>query len=269
MATYAVGDIQGCYRTFRALLDQLSFDPARDRLWLVGDIVNRGPASLDVLRWARDHDAQIHVVLGNHDLHLLARHAGVRPAKQSDTLDEILAAPDRKPLLEWLARRPLIHREGSWVMVHAGLHPTWTIEKAEALAREAEACLHGPQRRELLETLQAPLPERWDETCEGVPRAALTLQFLTRVRTCRADGSLCSDFVGPPAEAPPGCVPWYEISPQNRSGHRLVFGHWAAHGLLIDDAAIALDTGCVWGRELTAVRFDDAQVFQQPRVESG
>lgn len=269
MATYAVGDIQGCYRTLRALLGQLGFDPARDRLWLVGDIVNRGPASLDVLRWARDHDAVLEVVLGNHDLHLLARDAGVRPSRERDTLDEILAAPDREVLLEWLAQRPLLRREGSWVLVHAGLHPTWTIDVAEALAREAEACLHGPERGELLETLQTSLSEQWDEALEGVPRAAQILQILTRVRTCRADGSLCSDFVGPPGEAPPGCFPWYELSPQNRSGHRIVFGHWAALGLRVDDAVIALDTGCAWGRELTAVRLDDGRVFQQSRVGSG
>jgi bis(5'-nucleosyl)-tetraphosphatase (symmetrical) len=244
MATYAIGDIQGCYATLQGLLARIGFDAARDRLWLVGDLVNRGPRSLDVLRWARALDGRIVAVLGNHDLHLLGRAAGVRPRRDFDTFDDILQAPDRDPLLEWLAARPLLYREGDRVLVHAGLLPAWTVDDAEARARAAEAALRtgGPA------------------ALAGSPDMAA----LTRVRLVDGAGEPVPDYSGPLDGAPPGTMPWFAHPARRSRGSRIVFGHWAALGLVLDDDAVGLDTGCVWGRCLTAMRLEDGAVFSEP-----
>jgi bis(5'-nucleosyl)-tetraphosphatase (symmetrical) len=268
VARYAIGDVQGCMASLERLLALIDFRPARDELWLVGDLVNRGPRSLDVLRWVRDHDTIVTCVLGNHDLHLLARAAGAAGAKKRDTLDEVLAAPDCDRLIEWLRHQPLVHLDFTHLLVHAGLHPSWTANEARALASEIEQELRGPSWRAFLAKLGNGPPPRWDPRLGGGDRWRAILAFLVRARTCRLDGRVEPDFSGPPAQAPPGCVPWFALPHPAWSTHTIVFGHWAALGLSIGPHHHALDTGCVWGRALTALRLDDRMVFQIKAVEA-
>ena len=243
MARYAIGDIQGCMASLDRLLGLIDYKPNVDQLWLVGDLVNRGPRSLDVLRWARELGPSVTCVLGNHDLHLLARAAGAAAPKRLDTLDEVLAAPDCDRLIDWLRTRPLIYVDQTHVVVHAGLHPRWTIEDAQARAAEIERELRGPSWRAIL-------------------------AYLVRARTLRADGRVEPDFDGRPADAPTGCVPWFAFRNAAWTTHTVLFGHWAALGLDIGPHHVGLDTGCVWGRSLTAIRLDDRMVFQVKAVES-
>ena len=267
MANYAIGDIQGCDRTLRRLLKRIRFEPGEDRLWLVGDLVNRGPGSLKVLRWARDLGDRVTAVLGNHDLHLLGRAFGTRAPKSRDTLDAVLEAPDREELIEWLRRRPLLHREGDFVLVHAGLLPSWTLERAGRLAREVEAALAGPEPERLLEALVARRPPAWREALDEDDRWRTAVQGLTRLRTCRDDSRVCEGFSGPPEKAPEGCHPWFELRDDHASGVTVVCGHWATLGLRIQPGVMALDTGCVWGGALTAVRLADRKIFQEPLTD--
>lgn len=265
MATYAIGDVQGCWLTLRALLERLPLVEGRDRLWITGDLVNRGPRSLEVLRWAVERPDLV-AVIGNHDLHLLSRAAGVRREKPRDTLDEVLAAPDRDRLLDWLAARPLLHREGPWVMVHAGLLPAWDLARAERLARELEALLRGPDRTGLLAGYAGGAgPEAWSEALPAAEQRLVALRAFTLLRTVREDGAMEPEFDGPPREAPPGLVPWFDAPGRAWSGQcRVVFGHWAALGLHRGDEALGLDSGCVWGGQLTALRLDDGATWQEP-----
>ncbi len=266
-STYVIGDVHGCFDTLEALWPRLGFLFGRDRLWLVGDLVNRGPRSLEVLRWARELSERLgermRVVLGNHDLHLLARCDGRAGPRRKDTLDEVLAAPDRDELVAWLASRRLVHREGGVLMVHGGLLPRWTPEDAERLAREIEPLLRDPEGR-------AALIERGLELPAGHPdrprRAAL--DAFAGLRTCTVDGEPCR-WKGPPEGAPPGCLPWFEVPGRKSASETVVFGHWAAMGLRLEPRAIALDSGCVWGHGLSAVRLEDRTVFRQPTLEPG
>lgn len=267
MATYAIGDIHGCFDTLKRLLRRIQFDPRRDRLWLVGDLVNRGPRSLDVLRWASEQGDRAVIVLGNHDLHLLGRAAGVLEAKRRDSLDEVLNAPDCYELLEWLLTRPLLHREDGWAMIHAGLFPSWSLDKAERLAREVEEWLRGDQAPRLLESIDKKIPERWKKGLAGLERVRVALAGFAKLRTVDEDGRMCAEFSGPPKDAPKGCVPWFSPPDRKSRDTMIVFGHWAALGLWLGDGVAALDTGCAWGRSLTALRIDDERVFQEPAVE--
>lgn len=266
MATYAIGDIQGCFRTLHRLLERIHYDPEQDRLWLVGDLVNRGPQSLEVLRWVRAQGDRVTTVLGNHDLHLLGRAFGTREAKQSDTLDGVLEAPDRQDLIEWLRGRPLLHREGPFVLVHAGLLPAWTLEEAQQLAREAEAALRGPKPRRFLEAMAGAAPY-WTDDLDPEDRSRVAIQALTRLRTTRKDGRSIEEFSGPPERAPEDCRPWFELWDSQAAEVTVVFGHWAALGLRIQPGFMALDTGCVWGGMLTAARLEDGEVFQEPLAD--
>lgn len=252
------------------LLGLIDFSPARDQLWLVGDLVNRGPRSLDVLRWAHGLPDAVTCVLGNHDLHLLARAAGAAGPKQRDTLDEVLAAPDRDRLIDWLRHRPLVHVEDPFVLVHAGLHPRWTVGEARALGEEIEAELQGPAWRAFLAQITRPSgpPPGWDPRLRGSERWRAILAYLVRVRTCRLDGRIEPGFDGPPSQAPPGCVPWFALPDRAWTTHTVVFGHWAALGLALGPHHLAIDTGCVWGNTLTALRLDDRTVFQVKAVET-
>jgi bis(5'-nucleosyl)-tetraphosphatase (symmetrical) len=268
MATYAIGDVHGCFATLEALLARLGFTAGRDRLWLVGDLVNRGPRSLDVLRWAAGMGESLVAVLGNHDLYLLARAAGAVERKRRDTLDEVLAAPDSGQLLAWLRARPLIHREGDTVLVHAGLFPPWSVDRAEHLARETEARLRGPGGDRLLRLAMSRRADRWSARMAGRARARVTLAGMTSLRALTAAGAMCEDWSGPPAELPPGCVPWFAVPGRRSAEARIVFGHWAALGLHLAPGIAALDTGCVWGKCLTALRLEDGRVFQEPARES-
>jgi bis(5'-nucleosyl)-tetraphosphatase (symmetrical) len=259
MATYVVGDVQGCALTLRALLGGAGFRPARDELWLAGDLVNRGPRSLEVLRFVRALGDRATVVLGNHDVHLVARAAGVAPPKRRDTLDAVLAAPDRDELLSWLAGRPLLHERGAHVLVHAGLLPRWSLADARRAARAAEAALRGPRRAHVLGAA-ARARHRWNGS------AAATIAVLTRLRVCSPRGALRLDFDGPPADAPAGTAPWF-THPHRRGRAVVLCGHWSTLGLHQGAGVVALDTGCVWGGSLTAFRLEDGRVFQQPLLD--
>ena len=270
MATYAIGDVHGCSRTLAGLLAELPLDLGRDRLWLAGDLVNRGPDSLGVLRWARETAERMGerfvAVLGNHDLHFLARAAGVAEARRRDTLEPLLDAPDREELAAWLRSRPLLHREGETFLVHAGLLPGWSVEEAETRAREAEAALRGPVASRTLARYAAACGRAGGrgpgDPKPGGERTDRTLAVLTLLRTVDRHGEPCFELTGPPAEAPPGRVPWFEAPGRRSVIARAVFGHWAALGLHLAPRVLALDSGCVWGSSLSAVRLEDCRVFQ-------
>lgn len=267
MPTYAIGDIQGCFSSLQQLLAQIPFDPARDRLWFVGDLVNRGPDSLRVLRYVKGLGSSAVTVLGNHDLFLLAIAGGVATPRPKDTVQEVLAAPDRDELLSWLRRQRLFYREGPFVLVHAGLLPQWTIEEAEALAQEAEAALRGPDCKPLLRALYPSNHLQWSPALTGAVRVATITKVLSRLRTCSPEGVMESSFAGPPDQAPPGFHPWFQIAERRHRDATIVCGHWAALGLHIGDGVLAIDSGCVWGGQLTAVRLDDHHIFQVACVD--
>ncbi|MDX2092734.1 MAG: symmetrical bis(5'-nucleosyl)-tetraphosphatase [Kofleriaceae bacterium] len=268
MPRYAIGDIQGCMASLERLLSLINFSPAHDELWLVGDLVNRGPRSLDVLRWAMSLGPRVTSVLGNHDLHLLARAAGAAEAKKRDTLDEVLAEPDLDRMVDWLRHRPLFHHDATFGLVHAGLHPAWTIDQARAHSDEISAQLRGPGWRAFLAQTAGGRPPRWDDRLGGADRWRAILGWLVRARTVRPDGRLEPDFDGPPTQAPPGCLPWFAVADRAWTTHTVVFGHWAALGLEIGARHLGIDTACVWGKSLTALRLDDRMVFQVKAVEA-
>jgi bis(5'-nucleosyl)-tetraphosphatase (symmetrical) len=267
MATYAIGDVHGCFETLQRLLRRVGYAPGTDRLWFVGDLINRGPGSLAMLRWGAEQGDRIVVVLGNHDLHLLARAAGVSEPKRRDNLETVLEAPDRDDLLAWLRSRPLVHREGELLLVHAGLFPEWTADQAESVAREVEERLRGEKAVKLLATVDQKVAARWKESLTGLERAQVALAGLARLRTLRENGRMCHEFSGPPAFAPRGCRPWFAVPGRRSAGATVIFGHWAALGLKIGDGIAALDSGAAWGRELTALRLDDWRIFQEPAQE--
>lgn len=266
MATYAVGDIHGCYKTLRALYDSLDFDRRRDELWLVGDLVNRGPRSLEVLRWARKMSRKLGprmvTVLGNHDLHLLAADAGRGRRNHRGALRPILEAPDRDELIDWLRNRPLLHRDGDLVLVHAGLDPRWTPEKAERKARRAEKLVarRGRYRKLLAGELGAPGGAH--------ERAARDLAVFTSIRTCTPKGRMCP-HTGPPKTAPEGCFPWFEVAGRKSRKVTVVAGHWAALGLELRKRFVGLDTGCVYGGALSAIRLEDRRIFSEKNRDRG
>lgn len=269
MATWAIGDLQGCASSLERLLATVGFGDG-DRVWLVGDLVNRGPRSLDALRWAKGLGDRAVVVLGNHDLHLLARAAGVAGPKKRDTLDDVLAAPDRDELIEWLRRRPLVHVEAGRAMVHAGLAPSWSVAQARALAGEIEAALAGDDWKAWLAgAVGKDAPRAWDDRLTGAARARTILSFLVRVRCVDARGVPDPEFSGHPREAPPGRVPWFDVAGAAWADHTIIFGHWAALGLTIGARHVGLDSGCVWGNRLTAYHLDDGKVVQVDAVERG
>lgn len=263
MATYAIGDIQGCYTPFSRLLERIRFDPSQDRLWLAGDLVNRGPHSAAVLRLVRKLGDAAITVLGNHDLFLLMVAEGVAEAARDDTLDDVLRAPDRDELLHWLAGRPMIHVEERHVLVHAGLVPQWSVPQAAGLGGEIEAMLRGPRRRDLLKHLYGDKPSRWEDELKGWDRLRFIVNAMTRMRCCTPEGRLVLAAKGPPSRAPAGSLPWFRVPNPAWATHTVVFGHWSALGLLREPGVLALDTGCVWGGQLTAVRLEDGEVFQE------
>ena len=263
MATFAIGDIQGCWRTLVRLLSRIGYERGRDRVWLAGDLVNRGPASLEVLRWARDQGASLVSVVGNHDLHLLGVALGVRKTRKGDTLEGVLEAPDRGDLVEWLLHRPLLHAQGRHVLVHAGIPSRWSLDLALELAREAEAALRKDPRR-AIEAYGDRSMTRWDGGGRRRERLTQALRGLTLLRTEHPDGRPCDGFSGPPSEAPPGCRPWFESRPD---GPIIICGHWAALGLRVTGRVRALDTGCVWGGRLTALRLRDDFIVRQRSLD--
>ena len=263
MSTYAIGDIQGCHQSFLNLLTHCGFDPARDRLWLVGDLVNRGPHSLATLRFVKSLGDAAITVLGNHDLYLLMIAEGVEKRRgKDDTLDEILAAPDRDELLAWLRRQPLCHIEDNYCLVHAGLLPQWTAAQARALASEVEDLLQGDRYHETLAHMWGSEPAQWSDDLTGWDRMRVIVNAMTRMRFCSPQGAMEFQTKGEVADAPAGYLPWFEVPGRKSAGTVLVTGHWSALGLRVEPNLLALDSGCLWGRHLTAVRLEDRQVFQ-------
>ncbi len=257
MAVYAIGDIQGCLEPLRRLLERIRYDPAADRLWFTGDLVNRGPQSLETLRFVRALGAGAASVLGNHDLHLVAVAAGNGRPQDNDTLRPILDAADGPELLDWLRRRPLLHEAAEapgYALVHAGVPPQWDLPTARALARELETALRGTNWRAFLREMYGDRPSRWDASLHGSERLRFATNAFTRMRYCAADGPLLLEFKGAPADAPADHYPWFEAPGRRDLGTTLVFGHWSSLGYRRTPDVLGLDTGCLWGGALTAAR---------------
>lgn len=262
MATFAIGDIQGCFEALTQLLDQAAFDPSRDRLWLVGDLINRGPQSLEVLRYVKSLGDTATVVLGNHDLHLIMRSEGHSRASSDDTLDEVLNAPDRDELLQWLRSRPLFYCEDEYAMVHAGLLPQWSVSQCEDLAAEVEEGLISPNYHDLLANMWGSEPDAWQRELRGWERMRVIINAMTRMRFCTPDGRMDLRAKGPPESAPKGYLPWFAIPSRASNTHTVVCGHWSALGFYTERKLLALDSGCFWGGALTAIRLEDRTTFQ-------
>ncbi len=262
MAIFAIGDVQGCYDELRELIDKIAFDPKRDRLWFVGDLVNRGPNSLAVLRYVRGLGDRAISVLGNHDLHLIAVARGFARLRDDDTLSDVLKAPDRDELIDWLRCLPMMHVEGDKALVHAGLPPQWSVNKASTLAGEVEAALRGPGHHKFLENLYGSKPSRWKDSLKGWDRLRVIVNAMTRMRFCSMDGELDFKSKGESTNGPPGFMPWFEVAGRKSAGTTLIFGHWSALGLRVMPDVLALDSGCVWGGKLSAIRLDDRQLTQ-------
>jgi bis(5'-nucleosyl)-tetraphosphatase (symmetrical) len=264
MATYAVGDIQGCYTEFLRLLERICFDPAIDRLWLVGDLVNRGPDSVNVLRLVKSLGDAAITVLGNHDLHLLAVAEGAAKLHRSDTLNDILGAPDRDELLTWLRAQRLLYVEGDFVLVHAGLLPSWTVAQAQQLAHEAEAALAGQHYSDFLVHMYGNHPDHWEDDLSGYNRLRVITNACTRMRVCTMSGEMEFKFKGEVCNVPEGYMPWFDVPGRVSANATVVCGHWSGLGLKVTPQVIALDTGCLWGGTLSAIRLEDRELFQVP-----
>ena len=262
MSTIAIGDVQGCYDQLMRLLERAGFDERRDVLWFVGDLVNRGPQSLATVRFVKGLGNRAVTVLGNHDLNLLAVAEGVRKPHRGDTDGDVLAAPDRDELLAWLRQRKMMHAENGYAMVHAGLLPQWSISQAAALAREVEDTLSGPGYRQFLRDMYGNEPARWRDDLTGSARLRIIVNAMARMRLTSPDGALELGYKLGLDGMPRGYVPWYDAPNRASRGTTVIFGHWAALGLLMREDVICLDSGCVWARALSAVRLEDRRLFQ-------
>lgn len=265
MARIAIGDVQGCLRELQQLVKEIRFNADRDQLWLVGDLVNRGPDSLGVLRWVKSLGDSAKVVLGNHDLHLLAVAFGRgRRLRKGDTLEAVLEAPDRDRLLEWLLGRPLAVAEGSGdIMVHAGVPPQWTREDILQHAAETESALQENPTN-FFDVMYGNEPALWSDTLTGADRWRFTINALTRIRYCDASGRLGFGDKGPPGSQTQGWLPWFDLAHRRSHAARVIFGHWSTLGLIRRDNLLGLDTGCIWGGALTAVDLEDGRCWQVP-----
>lgn len=273
MAVYAIGDVQGCYDPLRRLLDEMTFDPEQDQLWLVGDLVNRGPKSLKTLRFVKSLGDAAVTVLGNHDLHLMALASGtIEYTSRFSTLKKTLDAPDVGELIEWLRHRPMAHysEELDTLMVHAGTHPKWTVSKTLAMAAEVEVVLQGPKYTTLLAKMYGNSPRKWSGNLSGYARLRFIINALTRMRMLTAKSALNFAYTGSPWGSRRDLKPWFEFPEAAWAPSRIVFGHWSALGLIVLPGIISLDTGCVWGRQLTAIRLDTrvARILQVPGQEN-
>jgi bis(5'-nucleosyl)-tetraphosphatase (symmetrical) len=264
MATYAIGDIQGCYESFQCLLEKIAFNPELDKLWLVGDLINRGPDSLATLRFIYSIRNSVEFVLGNHDLHFIAVAFGLRKKSQNDTLDVLLDAPDRQQLIDWLIQGKLLHTDEKlgFTMVHAGIPPIWSLHQAQAHAREVEAVLQSRYCRDFLSNMYGNQPNRWKNKLIGMERLRLITNYFTRMRFCSNEGMLELETKESAAAAPLGFAPWFSFSERKTANDKIIFGHWAAlEGKTNTPNVYALDTGCVWGGSLSALRLEDQQLF--------
>ncbi len=262
MATYAIGDIQGCQGALDALLGEIGFSASRDRLWFVGDLVNRGPRSVDVLRFVKGLGEAAVTVLGNHDLHLVMLAEGYSRPHAEDTLAQVLEAPDRDELLAWLRRQPLFHSEDDYAMVHAGLLPAWDVRRAIELSEEFGRALSGNDYRGVLAQLWGSEPARWRDDLRAAERFRVIVNAMTRMRFCTAEGVMEFHEKGPLESAPPGFMPWFRVPGRRSADHTVICGHWSALGFRQEGGLLALDSGCLWGGALTAVRLEDRRVYQ-------
>ncbi len=264
MATYAIGDIQGCYYAFQKLLESINFNPKVDALWLVGDVVNRGAHSLAVLRWCYEHQDSIKMVLGNHDLHTIAVAHGIRKPNRSDTIQSIIEAPDADNLLTWLRLQPLIVSNENYVMVHAGLLPQWQISDALSYAKEVEYALQSEQYVDFLSNMYGNTPNSWQDNLVGYERLRVIVNAMTRMRVCTLAGELDFSFKGELKDVPNGYLPWFDLPNRASFQQTIIFGHWSALGLQQRENIVALDTGCLWGGKLTAICLETKVLTQVP-----
>ena len=262
MSLYAIGDSQGCHSQVSELLRRIRLEAGNPFLLFAGDLVNRGPKSLATLRAVRALGDSAQVVLGNHDLHLLAVANGIRKPRRSDTFNDILEAPDRYELLEWLRHRPIAHFQDRHLLVHAGVVPQWSLEQTLDLAREVESVLRGPHWVDFLRQMYGNMPAKWEDGLRGADRLRCIVNAMTRIRFCSAEGVMEFATVEGPGAAPPGFLPWFDVPERKTADVTVVFGHWSTLGLILRPNLIGLDTGCVWGGKLTAVRLEDRAVFQ-------
>ena len=262
MTLFAIGDVQGCLERVHALVERIRTSCSTPELIFVGDLVNRGPESLATLRKLHSPGQPTSVVLGNHDLHLLAVANNVRKPGRSDTIQPILDAPDRKELLDWLRHQPLALFRDGHLIVHAGVLPQWTVEQTLELANEVERVLRSPDWGDFLQEMYGNTPTKWNDNLRGVDRLRCIVNALTRMRYCEPDGTMVLNTPEDAKEAPPGLLPWYELPGRKTENVTVVFGHWSLRGLILRPNLIGLDTGCVWGGKLTAVRLHDRALFQ-------
>lgn len=267
MPTYAVGDLQGCHDSLLRLLDEIKFDARADRLLFVGDLVNRGPDSLAVLRLIKSLGDAAISVLGNHDLHLLALDAGFGKIYKGDTLDAVLAAPDRDELMHWLRHQRLAWREDGFLMVHAGVLPGWTVDDTMQRAAEAEMALRSANYRDFFARMYGNQPNAWDDALEGIDRLRMIVNTFTRLRYCSATGEMEFHQKGAPGSQSAGWLPWFDVPGRKSADATIIIGHWSTLGLINRPDLVALDTGCLWGGKLTAFRLEDRQVFAVPCPE--
>lgn len=262
MATYAIGDIQGCYHAFQALLARIEFNQDKDQLWLVGDLINRGSGTLEVLRWCYAHRENLRVVLGNHDLHALVVAEGIVAAHRGDTLDALMVAEDRDTLLTWLRHQPLIYEDADYLMVHAGLLPQWTVEQSMLYAAEVEDALRSKDYLHFLKHMYGNLPNHWDAELSGLDRLRVITNAATRLRICTPEGEMEFKFKGELKDIPDGYVPWFDVPARATKDIQVIFGHWSALGLQQRENVFALDTGCLWGGKLTAMNLSTKAIVQ-------
>jgi len=277
MSTYAIGDVQGCFDELNKLLETIHFDPAGDQLWFCGDLVNRGPHSLEVMRFVRELGDNAIMVLGNHDLHLLAAATDSKHVRMKDTLDQVLEAPDRDVLLDWLRMRPFLHHDSSkgFTLLHAGLPPQWDLSKSVALAEEIETVLRRDNYGEFFDHMYGDRPDKWSDNLKGWDRLRFITNCLTRLRYCDDKGRLLLEYKGPPGTQGKGAIPWFMIDGRRTGQEKIIFGHWST--VILGDIedfspynVFPLDTGCLWGGSLTALRLEDEAWFsvpsQQPKL---
>ena len=257
MAVYAVGDIQGCCAEFERLLKKIKFNPNSDQLWLVGDLVNRGPHSLETIELIQSYQDAVHCVLGNHDIHLIACYTGAQKCKPKSSLISILECPKAEQIIDWLRQQPLIHhdRQLNWTMVHAGLAPEWNLETAMLCAAEVELQLRDQNYAEFIGEIYGDTPDSWQEDLQGIERWRVIINACTRMRLCHQDGSMDFSFKGTLENKPADLIPWFDL-PRASTDINIVFGHWSALGLKQAENLLGLDTGCLWGGQLTAARID-------------
>lgn len=279
MSVYAIGDVQGCYQPLLALLTEIRFNPVHDSLWFTGDLVNRGPQSLEVLRYVKTLGSRAICVLGNHDLHLLAVAAGAANSKKRDTLEEILSAPDKDDLLRWLRTLPLLHHDDQlgYTLIHAGLLPAWSLADARRLAQEVQDVLRSDLTMDFFHHMYGDFPDYWNENLQGADRLRVIINAFTRLRYCDLEGNMDLKPKGPPGSQPANLMPWFQVPGRRGQDLRIIFGHWSTLGLWQRDGVIGLDSGCLWGKSLSAVRLDSDPViffsvpcptFQAPHHDS-